>query len=134
MKVLTNHRYALITGIVLALVLSYALHQALVPDSEFNHLSLARWVHIVAGVFWIGLLYYFNAVQVPALASDPETQRAILEATVAAWSNDYTAAHGLGAIDPAVWESAVTTMTALPGSVVAAPVQVEDLITDALLP
>ena len=34
----------------------------------FNHLSLARWVHIVSGVFWIGLLYYFNAVQVPALA------------------------------------------------------------------
>ncbi len=68
MKILTNHRYALITGIVLALVLSYILHSTLVPDSEFNHLSLARWVHIVAGVFWIGLLYYFNAVQVPGLA------------------------------------------------------------------
>ena len=68
MKLLTNHRYALITGIVLALVLSYVLHRCLVPDSTFNHLSLARWVHIVAGVFWIGLLYYFNAVQTPALA------------------------------------------------------------------
>jgi len=68
MKILTNHRYALITGIVAAVVLSYVLHRALVPDAEFNHLSLARWVHIVSGVFWIGLLYYFNAVQVPALA------------------------------------------------------------------
>ena len=29
MKILTNHRYALITGIVLALVLSYCLHRAL---------------------------------------------------------------------------------------------------------
>ena len=27
-----------------------------------------RWLHIVAGVMWIGLLYYFNVVQVPALA------------------------------------------------------------------
>lgn len=27
----------------------------------------ARWLHIVAGVMWIGLLYYFNFVQVPAL-------------------------------------------------------------------
>lgn len=27
-----------------------------------------RWLHIVAGVMWIGLLYYFNFVQVPALA------------------------------------------------------------------
>lgn len=29
---------------------------------------LARWLHVVAGVMWIGLLYYFNFVQVPALA------------------------------------------------------------------
>lgn len=28
----------------------------------------ARWLHIVAGVMWIGLLYYFNFVQVPGLA------------------------------------------------------------------
>lgn len=68
MKIFTNHRYALVTGIVLALVLSYVLHRVLMPDSVFNHLALARWVHIVSGVFWIGLLYYFNAVQVPALA------------------------------------------------------------------
>src|SRR5688572_18125386 len=68
MKILTNHRYALIPGIVAALILSWILHRARVPDAEFNHLSLARWVHIVAGVFWIGLLYYFNAVQTPGLA------------------------------------------------------------------
>ena len=68
MKILTNHRYALITGIVLAVVLSVVLHQLAAAGFRFNHLSLARWVHIVSGVFWIGLLYYFNAVQVPALA------------------------------------------------------------------
>jgi len=28
-----------------------------------------RWIHIVAGIAWIGLLYYFNFVQVPALAA-----------------------------------------------------------------
>ena len=27
-----------------------------------------RWLHIVAGICWIGLLYYFNLVQVPGLA------------------------------------------------------------------
>lgn len=27
-----------------------------------------RWLHILAGITWIGLLYYFNFVQVPALA------------------------------------------------------------------
>src|SRR5437867_2395202 len=29
--------------------------------------ALARWLHFLAGIMWIGLLYYFNFVQVPAL-------------------------------------------------------------------
>ncbi len=29
--------------------------------------GIARWAHVIAGVTWIGLLYYFNLVQVPAL-------------------------------------------------------------------
>ena len=60
---LNNHRYALITGIVLAVILAF-----LMGGSHFYELGLARWFHIVSGVFWIGLLYYFNVVQTPALA------------------------------------------------------------------
>ncbi len=30
-------------------------------------LVLDRWLHILAGITWIGLLYYFNFVQVPGL-------------------------------------------------------------------
>lgn len=29
--------------------------------------ALARWLHFMAGIMWIGLLYYFNFVQVAAL-------------------------------------------------------------------
>src|SRR5688500_516006 len=29
---------------------------------------LARWVHFLAGITWIGLLYYFNLVQIPFFA------------------------------------------------------------------
>ncbi|MBK8958398.1 MAG: urate hydroxylase PuuD [Proteobacteria bacterium] len=32
-------------------------------------MMIDRWLHIVAGVMWIGLLYYFNFVQVPAMAA-----------------------------------------------------------------
>jgi uncharacterized membrane protein len=28
-----------------------------------------RWLHIIVGIAWIGLLYYFNLVQVPAFAA-----------------------------------------------------------------
>jgi len=29
--------------------------------------ALARWLHFLAGIMWVGLLYYFNFVQMPAL-------------------------------------------------------------------
>ncbi len=67
MKIFTNHRYALITGVILAVVLAVAV-SATHGGAGFHENMLARWVHIVSGVFWIGLLYYFNAVQTPALA------------------------------------------------------------------
>ncbi|NIR29275.1 MAG: hypothetical protein GWN84_08160 [Gammaproteobacteria bacterium] len=31
-------------------------------------LAIFRWIHFLAGITWIGLLYYFNFVQVPAMA------------------------------------------------------------------
>ena len=34
---------------------------------DFIQLGIGRWLHIMAGVMWIGLLYYFNFVQVDAL-------------------------------------------------------------------
>lgn len=33
-----------------------------------NILELEVWLHVVSGITWIGLLYYFNLVQVPAAA------------------------------------------------------------------
>jgi uncharacterized membrane protein len=63
MNPLTSVRGSLITGFVLAI-----LFAVFAVDGGWNELGLARWLHIIAGITWIGLLYYFNAVQVPALA------------------------------------------------------------------
>jgi uncharacterized membrane protein len=41
-------------------------------DGFFSRLGLEetfRWLHILAGITWIGLLYFFNLVQVPAYAA-----------------------------------------------------------------
>ncbi|MCA1798739.1 MAG: urate hydroxylase PuuD [Xanthomonadaceae bacterium] len=35
---------------------------------NFSADLLLRWIHFLSGITWIGLLYYFNIVQVPALA------------------------------------------------------------------
>ena len=36
--------------------------------SEAGWLFLLRWIHFLSGITWIGLLYYFNLVQVPFFA------------------------------------------------------------------
>jgi uncharacterized membrane protein len=42
-------------------------------------LMLLRWVHFVAGITWIGLLYFFNLVNVPFLNElDAETRRVVV--------------------------------------------------------
>jgi len=63
MNPLLNHRHSLTLGIVLAIIVALVLGPV-----QFNEPAFARWVHIVSGVFWIGLLYYFNVAQIPALA------------------------------------------------------------------
>jgi ABC-type nitrate/sulfonate/bicarbonate transport system substrate-binding protein len=81
----------------------------------------------------VGLDATFAAV--PELASDPATQRAILDATIAGWSNAYTDVAGLGAVDPEAWARTVEFLAAMPGSpITGEPPAVEDLITTDLLP
>ena len=62
MNPLNSVKGAITTGVILAIILFLG-----VQPNVFFQLSLARWLHILAGVMWIGLLYYFNFVQVPAL-------------------------------------------------------------------
>ena len=53
----------IVGGIVLAVVIAVAT-----MGVAFNIGSFIVWIHVLAGITWIGLLYYFNFVQVPALA------------------------------------------------------------------
>jgi len=36
---------------------------------------LFRWIHVVFGILWIGLLYYFNFVQIPSMPKIPDEQK-----------------------------------------------------------
>jgi uncharacterized membrane protein len=36
--------------------------------SRYGFTGALRWLHVLAGITWIGLLYYFNFVQVPSFA------------------------------------------------------------------
>ncbi len=57
----------IIGGIVLAIILVLVtMGDHMVAAMPVN--SVIIWLHVLAGITWIGLLYYFNFVQVPALA------------------------------------------------------------------
>lgn len=49
-----------ITAVVIALIMD--------APTDMAKWSLVVWLHVFFGVIWIGLLYYFNFVQVPAVA------------------------------------------------------------------
>ena len=34
-----------------------------------------RWLHVLSGIMWIGLLYYFNFVQIPSMPKIPDEQK-----------------------------------------------------------
>ena len=69
MNPLNTIQGTIIAGVVLAIVIAAA-----VMGVDFNELSLMVWIHVGAGITWIGLLYYFNFVQVPALAAAAKDQ------------------------------------------------------------
>lgn len=48
-------------------------------DFNTNFLMLLRWIHFVAGITWIGLLYFFNLVNFPFMKElDPQTRGKIM--------------------------------------------------------
>jgi uncharacterized membrane protein len=52
---------------VAAVFPAWVPHFTLIQGHLANELIVLRWLHLVFGVMWIGLLYYFNLVQYPAM-------------------------------------------------------------------
>jgi|SRR5271163_802384 len=69
MHPLNTVKGAITTGVVLAIVIGIGLTAWAGLGTMFHPVRIDRWFHIVAGVTWIGLLYYFNVVQTPGLAA-----------------------------------------------------------------
>ena len=66
-------------GAVLVAGLALAILIAVFPDSGYGNsvgasdlwLGVFQWLHVVFGITWIGLLYYFNFVQIPTMPTVP---------------------------------------------------------------
>ncbi len=67
---LSNFRNTMIASVVLALIMiaGYYVHKG--SDSAFYEATF-RWMHTFFGILWIGLLYYFNFVQIRVMPAIP---------------------------------------------------------------
>jgi len=80
-SILTNMRNTIIAGFVLALVVFAVfllVGQYSVTATVTGQLFWAflfRWLHVLSAILWIGLLYYFNFVQMPMMPKIPDDQK-----------------------------------------------------------
>ena len=44
---------------------------------------LFRWLHVLSGIMWIGLLWYFNFVQIPSMPKIPDEQKPAIGKVIA---------------------------------------------------
>ena len=68
-------------GVVLLVIIV-----ALFGNVQFNpgwHSFFMRWLHVMCGVMWIGLLWYFNFVQIPSMPKIPDEQKPAVSKVIA---------------------------------------------------
>ena len=103
-KLLSNFRTTFLLSIVLAgvMILSFGRIAPGGFDMGFWQ-AVLRWVHVVAGILWIGLLYYFNFVQIRVMPSIPAELKPAVSKHIAPealfwfrWSALATVLAGLG--------------------------------------
>jgi uncharacterized membrane protein len=68
---LSNFRNTFIVGLILALVMIWAYSQGPQGTGEAFFVAVFRWMHVFFGILWIGLLYYFNFVQIRVMPAVP---------------------------------------------------------------
>ena len=70
-KFFGNLHAVLGAGLILAIILMLGLNGQNFEDGIAAGNAIMRWLHTFFGVLWIGLLYYFNFVQIPTMPKIP---------------------------------------------------------------
>ena len=81
--VLSNLRNTVIASVVLAVVvfLIVGLNRTSFDINFFNWLF--RYFHVASAIMWIGLLWYFNFVQIPSMLKIPDEQKPAIGKVIA---------------------------------------------------
>jgi len=89
--ILTSLRNTITVGFALALflmIVSFIITTGSIDIGEgFKYnpfwMFVFRWLHVLSGVMWIGLLWYFNFVQIPNMPNIPDDQKPAVSKVIA---------------------------------------------------
>ncbi|WP_428027630.1 urate hydroxylase PuuD [Altererythrobacter sp.] len=97
-KLFGNLNLVMLIGLVVAI----ALMACFMGSAPISVNTVARWLHLFFGVLWIGLLYYFNFVQVPNMGKIADEHKPAITGTIAPaalyyfrWAAAFTVLTGL---------------------------------------
>ena len=84
--ILTSLRNTVIAGVILTVIMILLVTQ--VTDADFAidqsyQAFFVRWLHVLSGIMWIGLLWYLNFVQIPNMPNIPDEQKPAIVKVIA---------------------------------------------------
>ena len=85
-QILQSLYKTLFAGLVLLILVILVASSISGQTIQFSHAwgaFVMRWLHVASGVMWIGLLWYFNFVQIPSMASIPDEQKPAISKVIA---------------------------------------------------
>ena len=81
-KLFQSLLHTIIAGVVLLIIIVLIANQ----PTKFDHawgVFLVRWLHVLSGIMWVGLLWYFNFVQMPSMPKIPDEQKPAVSKVIA---------------------------------------------------
>ncbi len=84
--ILSDLQKTVVTGIVVTIILFVLVRLIVGTGFSLDHAWFAfffRWLHVVSGVMWIGILWYFNFVQIPNMPNIPDEQKPAIGKVIA---------------------------------------------------
>lgn len=85
-SILQSLQRTIIAGVVLLILIIAAVTTLTGNAIAFDHAwgaFVMRWLHVLVGVMWIGLLWYFNFVQIPSMPKIPDEQKPAISKVIA---------------------------------------------------
>ncbi len=83
-NILSSLLKTVISGFILLFIIILIISSASDFYFDYSYLSFFfRWIHVLSGIMWIGLLWYFNFVQIPNMPKIPNEQKPAISKFIA---------------------------------------------------